>query len=53
MTHYSMPSLPVGEVSTGSLLGRLVGAIIKSTTNKAHDNRRVQRDPKERQDQNR
>ena len=35
------------------LIWRLVGAIIKSTTNKAHDNRRVQRDRKERQDQNR
>ena len=49
MTHYSMPSLPVGEVSTRSWIWRAVGAIIKSTTNKAHDNRRVQRDPKERQ----
>ena len=49
MTHYSMPSLPVGEVSTRSWIWRAVGAIIKSTTNKAHDNRRVQRDPKKRQ----
>jgi hypothetical protein len=49
MSHYSMPSLPVGEVSTSNPIGRLLDAIIKPTTNKAHDNRRVQKDPKERQ----